>query len=57
MAEHSQGKDTRRRLVMPEPIPDTPENVARALMNTPPKRPDEWDYVKASAKAKRPPAP
>ena len=56
MAEDTQGKDTRRRLVMPEPIPDTPENVARALMSTPPKRPDEWDYVKAAAKAKRPPA-
>ena len=57
MAEHTRGKDARRRLVMPEQIPDTPENVARALMSTPPKRPDEWDYMKASAKAKRPPAP
>ncbi|WP_419863038.1 hypothetical protein [Candidatus Poriferisodalis sp.] len=29
---------------MPEPIPDTPENVAKALMNTPPKKPGEWRY-------------
>ena len=29
---------------MPEPIPNTPENVARVLLTTPP--PDEWDYLK-----------
>lgn len=29
---------------MPERIPDTPENVARALMMTPPI--DEWDYLR-----------
>ena len=31
---------------MPDPIPDTPENVAFALVNTPPKTEDEWDYLK-----------
>ena len=31
---------------MPDPIPDTPENVARALVTTPPKNDDEWDYLK-----------
>ena len=31
---------------MPEPIPDTPENIARALLTTPPKGEDEWDYLK-----------
>ena len=30
---------------LPEPIPDTPENVARALLTTPPKRHDEWKYL------------
>ena len=30
---------------MAEPIPDTPENVVRALMTTPPKRRDGWDYL------------
>ena len=31
---------------MPEPIPDTPENIMRAILNTPPKSDDEWDYLK-----------
>ena len=32
---------------MPEPIPDTPENVARALVTTPPKGEGDWDYLRA----------
>ena len=31
---------------MPEPIPDTPENIARALLTTTPKKREEWDYLK-----------
>ena len=31
---------------MPQPIPDTPENVAKAVLNTPPKGCDEWEYLK-----------
>ena len=31
---------------LPDPIPDTPENVARALVTTPPKDEGEWDYLK-----------
>ena len=31
---------------LPEPIPDTPENVARALLTTPPKDDGDWDYLK-----------
>ena len=31
---------------MPEPIPDTPGNVAKALMSIPPKKPGEWRYDK-----------
>ena len=31
---------------MPAPIPDTPENVARALLTTPPKVEGNWDYLK-----------
>ena len=30
---------------MPEPIPDTPENIARALLTTPPKKDGDWDYL------------
>ena len=40
---------------MPEQIPDTPENVARALLTTPPKRDDEWDYMKATRSRRAPP--
>ena len=32
---------------MPAPIPDTPENVARVLLTTPPKDDGDWDYLKA----------
>ena len=31
-------------LVLPEPIPDTPENILRACLKTPPKK--DWDYLK-----------
>ena len=30
---------------MPDPIPDTPENVARILLTSPPKEKDQWRYV------------
>lgn len=29
-------------LELPEPIPDTPENIARVVLNTNPKKPGEW---------------
>ena len=35
---------------MPEKIADTPENVLRALLATPPKKRDDWDYVKESGR-------
>ena len=31
---------------MPEQIPDTPENIMRALVSTPPKKRTEWDFLK-----------
>ena len=31
---------------MPEKIPDTPENIARAIMQGPPAK--EWDFLKES---------
>ena len=30
--------------IMPEPIPDTPENVVRAICQGPPKR--DWEFLK-----------
>ena len=46
---------------MPAPIPDTLENVANALLTTPPKLDGDWDYLKdreievAGALRRRPP--
>ena len=37
-------------LPQPEPIPDTPENIARAIMQGPPKA--EWDFER-EAQARR----
>ena len=31
---------------MLEPIPDTPENIAQALLTTPPKKEGDWKYKK-----------
>ena len=31
----------------PEPIDDTPENIARAVLSTPPKEPEEWRHLQA----------
>ena len=31
---------------MPERIPDTPQNVAKAVLNSPPKKRSEWEYLK-----------
>ena len=31
---------------MPEQIPDTPENVAHVVMNTLPKKRDDWEFMK-----------
>ena len=40
------------KLVMPETIPDTPENIARACMTGPPKKETEWNYLKPGSGAK-----
>lgn len=34
---------------LPPPIDDSPENIARAILNTPPKKPDEWRYLQDEA--------
>ena len=35
-------------LAMPSPIPDTPENIAWAVLNTKPKKKGEWRFEKES---------
>ena len=42
MTSKKRGRPAKR--TMPEPIPDTPENIAHAIVTTPPKAPDEWRY-------------
>ena len=52
-AMKSQRKKKRGRppvLVMPAPIPDTPENVTRAILSGSPKR--DWDFLKPGSGAK-----
>ena len=49
MTKKSRSSRLRGRTVekpLPAPIPDTPANLARALLSTPPKGEDEWDYLK-----------
>ena len=31
---------------MPAAIPDTPANIARTVLNAPPKKRDEWRFIK-----------
>lgn len=31
-------------LELPDPIPDTPENIARVILNTKPKKRGEWRF-------------
>ena len=31
---------------MPEPIDTTPEEVAKSILSTPPKKPHEWKFMK-----------
>lgn len=37
------------KLTMPEPIPDTLENVAKAVLATPPRKHNEWEFIQERA--------
>ena len=52
--ERSEEKPKRGRppLKMPDPIPDTLDNVLRSLVNAPPKKKGDWAYLKESEKTK-----
>lgn len=43
MAKRKRGRPAKP---MPDAIPDTPENIARALLFSPPKEGDDWEYLK-----------
>ena len=38
---------------MAEKIPDTPENIMRAILGTPPKKRDEWDFMREVPESER----
>ena len=42
MAKRKRGRPAKP---MPDAIPDTPENVAKALLFSPPKEGDDWEYL------------
>lgn len=42
-------KRNRSRRVMPEKIPDSPEEIARACMQGPPKK--DWDFIEEGSDA------
>ncbi len=46
-AKQEARKAGRPPLVMPEPINDTPENVAKAIFRTPPRKGSEWKFMQA----------
>ena len=35
---------------LPEPIPDTPENIMKAFLKTPPRKREEWKFVQEREK-------
>lgn len=41
-------KDEHRK--MPDPVPCTPEELAKMVLNTPPKKKGDWDYLKKNQK-------
>lgn len=45
MAKQEARKSGRPSLAMPEPINDTPGNVAKAIFRTPSKKRDEWKFM------------
>lgn len=45
MKRENEQRENQNEYPMPEPIPDTPENIARALLTTPPKKEEEWRYT------------
>jgi hypothetical protein len=44
MTEKPRGRPVKYPL--PEPIPDSPENIANAILSTPPKKREDWRHVR-----------
>ena len=52
MATDTQEKKVRQSTEPIPPIPASPDAVAQALLNTPPKKRDEWKYLNKSKRRK-----
>lgn len=50
LPKKSKRSSGRPALPMPDPIPDTPENVAQAILTTPPKSPKDWKFLRMKEK-------
>ena len=57
MAKQEARKAGRPPLAMPEPISDTPENVAKAILSTPSKKRGDWKFMREHKAGKRPSQP
>ena len=49
IAKRPSGRPVKNR--MPEPIPDTPENIARAFLRSPRTPPGGWQYLATARKS------
>ena len=45
-SEPKRKRDRPVKYTMPEPIDATPEEVAKAILFTPPKKPHEWKFMR-----------
>lgn len=52
-AKQEAHKAGRPKLAMPEPIDDTPENLAKAILSTPHKKRDGWKFMQARSQSRR----
>ena len=45
MVQRKRKRRPKRALTIPEGIPDSPENIIKVLLNSPPKKENEWRYL------------
>ena len=50
MTEHKKPRGRPVEHKLPDPIPDTPENIMKAFLKTPPRKREEWKFVQEREK-------
>ena len=45
MTEHKKPRGRPVKHKLPDPIPDTPENIMKAFLKTPPRKRKDWKFV------------